>query len=90
MTPARLAIVSLVLVVIGCAIAAVGTAPWLDAVGITVAGVGGVGLVSAAFYGVGESGAGRLSVPPGVWSSTDPTPRRHPGGQSSACSLRRR
>jgi hypothetical protein len=55
MTPARLAIVSLVLVVIGCAIAAVGTAPWLDAVGITVAGVGGVGLVSAAFYGVGES-----------------------------------
>jgi hypothetical protein len=55
MAPARLAVVSLVLVVVGCAIAAVGTATWLDAVGIAVAGVGGVGLVSSAFYAVGAS-----------------------------------
>jgi hypothetical protein len=55
MTPARIAILSLVLVVIGCVIAAVGTATWLDAVGITVAGIGGVGLISAAFYAVGQA-----------------------------------
>jgi hypothetical protein len=54
MSPARLAIVSLALVVVGCVIAAVGTATWLDAVGITVAGIGGVGLVSSAFYAVGQ------------------------------------
>jgi hypothetical protein len=55
MAPGRLAIISGVLLVVGCVIAAVGTATWLDAVGITVAGVGVVGLVSAAFYAVGES-----------------------------------
>jgi hypothetical protein len=55
MTPARLAIVSLVLVVIGCAIAAIGTATWLDAVGITLGGIGLVGLVSSAFYAIGET-----------------------------------
>lgn len=46
---------SLALVVIGCVIAAIGTATWLDAAGIAVAGVGGVGLVSAAFYAVGQA-----------------------------------
>jgi hypothetical protein len=55
MTPARLAILSGVLVVVGCVIAAVGTATWLDAVGIAIAGVGLVGAVSAAFYAVGQS-----------------------------------
>jgi hypothetical protein len=55
MAPARLAIISGVLVVIGCVIAAVATAPGLDAVGIAVAGVGVVGLVAAAFYAVGQS-----------------------------------
>lgn len=55
MAPARIAIVSGVLIVIGCVIAAVGTATWLDAVGIAVAGVGLVGAVSAAFYAVGQS-----------------------------------
>ncbi|HEY6759280.1 MAG TPA: hypothetical protein VI318_07310 [Baekduia sp.] len=55
MSPARLALLSLALVVIGCVIAAVGTALWLDAVGITVAGIGAVGLLSAAFYAVGQS-----------------------------------
>jgi hypothetical protein len=55
MAPKRLAILSGVLLVIGCVIAAVGTATWLDAVGIAVAGVGLVGLVSSAFYAVGQS-----------------------------------
>jgi hypothetical protein len=55
MGPARLAYLSLALVIIGCVIAAIGTATWLDAVGITVAGIGGVGLVSSAFYAVGQS-----------------------------------
>ena len=55
MAPKQLAIVSGVLIVIGCVLAAVGTATALDAVGITVAGVGLVGLVSAAFYAVGQS-----------------------------------
>jgi hypothetical protein len=55
MGPARLAIVSLLVVVVGCAIAAVGTATWLDAIGITLGGIGLVGLVSAAFYAVGQA-----------------------------------
>jgi hypothetical protein len=55
MAPRRLAILSGVLVVLGCVIAAVGTATWLDAVGIAVAGVGFVGLISSAFYAVGQS-----------------------------------
>jgi 1,4-dihydroxy-2-naphthoate octaprenyltransferase len=55
MTPARLAILSGVLIVVGCVIAAVGTATWLDAVGITVAGIGLVGVVSAFFYAIGQS-----------------------------------
>jgi hypothetical protein len=53
MGPARVAYLSLALVVIGCLIAGIGTALWLDAVGITVAGIGGVGLLSAAFLAVG-------------------------------------
>ena len=55
MGPARVAYLSLALVVLGCVIAAIGTALWLDAVGITVAGIGAVGLLSAAFLAVGES-----------------------------------
>jgi 1,4-dihydroxy-2-naphthoate octaprenyltransferase len=55
MAPARLAILSAVLIVLGCVIAAIFTATALDAIGITVAGVGLVGVVSAAFYAVGQS-----------------------------------
>jgi 1,4-dihydroxy-2-naphthoate octaprenyltransferase len=55
MAPRQLAIVSAALIVIGCVLAAVGTATALDAVGIAVAGVGLVGLVAAAFYAVGQS-----------------------------------
>jgi 1,4-dihydroxy-2-naphthoate octaprenyltransferase len=55
MAPARLAIISGVAIVVGCVIAAVATATALDAVGIAVAGVGLVGVVSAAFYAVGQS-----------------------------------
>jgi hypothetical protein len=55
MAPARLAILSTALIVLGCVIAAVFTATALDAVGITVAGIGLVGLVSSAFYAVGQS-----------------------------------
>jgi hypothetical protein len=55
MAPARLAILSVALIVIGCAIAAIGSATWVDAVGIMVAGVGGVGGISAAFWAVGRA-----------------------------------
>jgi 1,4-dihydroxy-2-naphthoate octaprenyltransferase len=55
MGPRRLAIVSVVLIVVGAAIAAIFSATALDAVGITIAGIGSVGIVSAAFYAVGES-----------------------------------
>jgi 1,4-dihydroxy-2-naphthoate octaprenyltransferase len=55
MAPKQIAIVSAVLIVIGCLFAAVGTATWLDSIGITVGGIGLVGVISAAFYAVGQS-----------------------------------
>ncbi|HWI72850.1 MAG TPA: hypothetical protein VNT55_12925 [Baekduia sp.] len=55
MTPKQIAILSGVLIVIGCTIAAVGTATWLDAVGITIGGIGFVGIISSAFYAVGQA-----------------------------------
>jgi hypothetical protein len=74
MTPKQLAIASVALIVVGCAIAAVGTAVWLDVVGITLGGIGLVGVISAAFYAVGQSedrerersGRGPRNGPPGV------------------------
>jgi hypothetical protein len=55
MTPKQLAITSAGAVVLGCLIAWIGTALWLDAVGITLGGIGFVGVISAAFYAVGQS-----------------------------------
>jgi hypothetical protein len=53
-TPKRLAIASAVLVVVGGLTAWIGTSLTLDAVGATVGGFGGVGLVSAFMYAIGE------------------------------------
>ena len=55
MTPKQIAITSAALIVLGCVIAAVGTTTWLDSIGITVGGIGLVGVISAAFLAVGES-----------------------------------
>jgi hypothetical protein len=55
MSPKRLAIASAALIVLGCVIAAVFEATALDVVGITVGGIGLVGVVSSAFWAVGES-----------------------------------
>lgn len=55
MSPKTIALTSLALIVIGCVIAAVFTATALDAIGITIAGVGLVGLISSAFYAIGLS-----------------------------------
>lgn len=55
MTPKQLALISLVLIVLGCAIAAIFSSVALDVVGITVGGIGLVGVISAAFYAVGQS-----------------------------------
>ena len=55
MAPKQLAILSGALVVAGCVLAAIATATALDAIGIVIAGVGFVGLVSSAFYAVGQS-----------------------------------
>jgi 1,4-dihydroxy-2-naphthoate octaprenyltransferase len=55
MTPKQLAITSAATIVLGCLIAWIGTAIWLDAVGITLGGIGFVGVISAAFYAVGQS-----------------------------------
>lgn len=55
MSPKTIAIISLALIIIGCVIAAIFTATALDAIGITIAGIGLVGVVSAAFYAIGLS-----------------------------------
>jgi hypothetical protein len=55
MSPKNLAIASLLLIVVGCVIAAVFSAVALDVVGITIGGIGLVGVISAAFYAVGQS-----------------------------------
>jgi 1,4-dihydroxy-2-naphthoate octaprenyltransferase len=55
MTPKQLAITSAATIVVGCVIAAVGTTTWLDSIGITLGGIGLVGVISSAFYAVGQS-----------------------------------
>lgn len=55
MSPKQIALVSVVLIVLGCVIAAVFSAVALDVVGITIGGIGLVGVISAAFYAVGQS-----------------------------------
>jgi hypothetical protein len=55
MTPKQIAIVSTGEIVLGCLIAWIGTTTWLDAIGITVGGIGLVGLISSGFYAVGQS-----------------------------------
>ena len=55
MTPKQIAITSAALIVLGCVIAAVGTTTWLDSIGITLGGIGLVGVISSAFLAVGES-----------------------------------
>ena len=54
------------LIVIGCLIAAIFTATALDVVGITISGIGAVGLISAAFYAIGlsEDRARERETPP--------------------------
>jgi hypothetical protein len=55
MTPARLALGGLVLLVAGIVIAWVGTSVALDVTGLVVGGIGSVALVSAPFLAVGQS-----------------------------------
>lgn len=55
MTPTRIARWSLVLLGAGIALAAVGTGTTADAIGLTLGGIGAVGLVSAVFLAVGLS-----------------------------------
>jgi hypothetical protein len=52
--PKRLAIISALLVVVGGLMAWIGTALALDAIGATIGGFGGVGLISAFMYAIGE------------------------------------
>src|SRR3954452_10194598 len=94
MAPRQLAIISAALIVIGCVLAAVATATALDAIGITVAGIGLVGLVSAAFYAVGQSedrargrgGGGRgrpRRGPEGRRPGAPPPPPRRPAADAA-------
>jgi 1,4-dihydroxy-2-naphthoate octaprenyltransferase len=55
MTPKTIAISSVALIILGCLVAAIFSATALDATGIVIAGIGLVGLISAAFYAVGLS-----------------------------------
>lgn len=55
MSPKTIAILSLALIVLGCVIAAVFSAVALDVIGITIGGIGLVGVISAAFYAIGLS-----------------------------------
>ncbi len=55
MTPKQIAITSASAIVLGCLIAGFGPTTWLDAIGITLGGIGLVGVISAAFYAVGQS-----------------------------------
>lgn len=55
MSPKTIAIMSAVLVLAGCVLAAIATATALDVTAIFVSGLGFVGLVSAAFYAIGLS-----------------------------------
>jgi hypothetical protein len=55
MSPRNLALWSLGLVVAGCVICAIGRPVWVDVIGITVAGIGAVGLLAAFFYAIGQA-----------------------------------
>jgi hypothetical protein len=55
MSPTRIARWSLVLLGAGIALAAVGSDTTADAIGLTIGGIGCVGLVSAIFLAVGLS-----------------------------------
>jgi 1,4-dihydroxy-2-naphthoate octaprenyltransferase len=55
MTPKSLALISLALIIFGCALAAIASPVWLDVIAITIGGIGLVGIISAAFYAVGQS-----------------------------------
>jgi hypothetical protein len=55
LSPKTIAITSLALIVLGCVIAAVFSAVALDVIGITIGGIGLVGVISAAFYAIGLS-----------------------------------
>jgi hypothetical protein len=55
MSPARFAVAFAALLVVGCLLAAIGTTVALDAIGATLGGFAGVGLVACAFYAVGQS-----------------------------------
>jgi 1,4-dihydroxy-2-naphthoate octaprenyltransferase len=55
MSPRNLALLSLGLVVVGCVVCAIGTAVWIDVVGIMIAGIGAVGLLAAFFYAIGQA-----------------------------------
>ena len=52
--PKRLALISLALLVGGSLVAWIGTTLTLDATGATIGGFGGVGLISAFMYSIGE------------------------------------
>lgn len=55
MTPKTIALASLALIIIGCALAAIASPVWLDVIAICIGGIGLVGIISAAFYAVGLS-----------------------------------
>ncbi len=55
MSPKTIALTSVALIVLGCLIAAIFSAVALDVVGITIGGIGLVGVISAAFYAIGLS-----------------------------------
>ena len=55
MSPKTITIASAVLVIAGCLLAALATATTLDVIAITIAGIGLVGLISAAFLAIGLS-----------------------------------
>ena len=67
---------------LGCLIAWLGTTTWLDAIGITLGGIGLVGVISSAFYAVGQSEdrerareeAARRDGGPNPFGGTDPRP----------------
>jgi hypothetical protein len=55
MSPARVAYASVALLVVGILLAAIGTSIAIDLAGITIGGIGGVGLVASAFLAIGLS-----------------------------------
>ncbi|HEU4973731.1 MAG TPA: hypothetical protein VFT50_01480 [Baekduia sp.] len=55
MTPQRFVTAGLILLIGGCIVAAIATSTAGDAVGITLAGIGAVLLVAAAFLAIGLS-----------------------------------